>query len=923
MIKNVYLLTSLLFLYLGVIGGASAASLKQITAAEAQISFKDEFLSVTEDAGFAHVTLRLQNSTTASVDLVLKGAPFSTTAATDVNFTRKTLQFNASSAGTRTISISISNDELAEQDEYFVLSLENFKGITIQGKPSITVYIRDNDRQAPQPSPDVQLAYVSSFKPNSTEGSTTEIVVHDPASQRLFMTSAIQDRLDIADFSNPAAIKLIKSIDMSPYGGITSVAVRNGVVAVASPNADEQQNGSVVFFNTNGDFQKKVTVGALPDMITFTPDGKKILTANEGQPNDEYTLDPEGSISIIDISGGLVSVNQSKVITLLFTGFNAKEAALLATGVRKTKTTSTLSQDFEPEYITVAPDSKKAWATLQENNAMAEINLETNKIKAVWAFGTKDFSTSGNGFDASDKSEVVHLANYPVKSFFLPDGVANFKTNNRTYLITANEGDEKEYAGLNERTTVGAVTLDPVKFPNAAELQQDYNLGRLRITNLQGDTDKDGDYDELYMPGARSFSIWDAATKTLVYDSKDDFEFITSTDPRVAPIFNADNEENDFKGRSRAKGPEPEGVTVATIKDKTYAFITLERIGGVMVYDVTDPQQVKFVDYKNNRSLTEFAGDHGPEGIIYIAAQNSPDKKNYVAVANEISGTISVYELKENTTPRQFANFSPRQGLPGTNVVITDKGLASAKSVQFNGVRAAFKIRSNTELVAIVPPAATTGFITLETANEKLVSDQKFTVRQPTIRFFAPEFGEAGSKVVLLGDHLETTQEVYFNGVKAENFNLYFGSLIIAEVPQEATTGKISVVLTGGGKAESETDFIIVPSFTKPAAQPLADNKINLGGASPVVAYPNPFSSGITIRVQLPKQEAAKLIIYSESGQVVKEIDFKIVTPGTSSFTWDGTDKQQIPVKAGLYLYQLIQGNYIQTGRWIKTELAK
>ncbi|RDC61833.1 choice-of-anchor I family protein [Adhaeribacter pallidiroseus] len=918
--KNLFItLYGLLLFFLGVTGPTSLLAMQP--SPMPQISFKDEYLSVKETKGSVQITLLLQNPGVASVDLVLKGAPFSTTDATDVNFTRQTLHFTSNSNATQTITIPLRNDAIREMDEYFVLSLENLKNISLAGKPYLTVYIKDNERQGPHASKELELEYISSFKPNSTEGSTTEIVVHDPATQRLFMTSAIQNRLDIADFSNPAAVKLIKSIDMTPYGGITSVAVKNGVVAVASPNADEQKNGSVVFFSTNGDFKQKVTVGALPDMITFTPDGKKILTANEGQPNDEYTVDPEGSISIIDISGGLAGVNQSKVNTLLFTGFNAKEASLLAAGVRKTKATSTLSRDFEPEYVTVAADSKKAWVTLQENNAMAEINLENKTITSVWAFGTKDFSLFGNGFDASDKSKEVHLANYPVKSFYLPDAVANFKINNKTYLVTANEGDEKEYEGLNERTTVGDVVLDPVKFPNAAELQQDYNLGRLRITNLQGDPDNDGDQDELYMVGARSFSIWDAATKTLVYDSKDNFEFITATDPSVAPIFNADNEDNDFKGRSRAKGPEPEGITIATIKNKTYAFITLERIGGVMVYDVTNPNKVKFIDYKNNRSLTEFAGDHGPEGIIYISEQDSPDQKNYIAVANEISGTIILYGLKENPPARTLVSFAPQKGLPGVTVTLTDKGLGTTTQVLFNGQEAKFKILSDTEVLATVPASATTGPITLKTAGGTVVSSKDFTVLQPTMSFFAPEFGAVGSKVVLWGEHLGTTQEVYFNGVKAADFNVYFGALVIAEVPENATSGKISVLLAGGGKATSDADFIVVPAFTDPvvaSSEPEKSIQENNSIATKPIAFPNPFSGALTIQVQVTQQAAVTISIYSNADQKVKELDFGMLKAGQHRLSWDGTDTNQAPVKPGLYLYQVHQNNQVQTGRILK-----
>ncbi|MBX2896233.1 MAG: choice-of-anchor I family protein [Cyclobacteriaceae bacterium] len=618
------------------------------------ISFDKKFVSVLEDAGSLAVKIKIQNPATSSVELVVKGAPFSTATPNDFTLTSQTLSFDGTSSLEHTITIPILNDNAPEQDEYFVLSLENPSGAVITGGNYMTIFIKDNDRIAPIPNKEIELSYVTSFDPGS---STAEIVVHDPASQRLFVISSAQDRLDIADFSDPTAIMLLKSIDMSPYGGITSVATKNGIVAVASPNVNEQQNGSVVFFNSNGDFQKQVTVGVLPDMIVFSPDGTKVMTANEGQPNDAYTVDPEGSVSIIDIAGGISNLDQSKVTTLLFDGFNSQEATLRAAGVRKLKSTSTLSQDFEPEFITITPDSRTAWVTLQENNAIAEINIETKSITNVWAMGKKDYNAFGNGFDASDNSGIVTIANWPVKAFYIPDAIANYSVGGTQYLVTANEGDEKEYGGLNERTTVGAVTLDPTIFPHAAVLKENHNLGRLRMSNLSGDTDGDGDYDEINVVGARSFTIWNAATKTKVYDSGDDFERYTASEPSVAAIFNADNESNTFKSRSRAKGPEPEGLTLASINGKTYAFIALERVGGVMVYDITNPNDVKFVDYKNSRSLSAFEGDHGPEGIIYIAPENSPNGKAYIAVANEISGTVSLFEITPTPKRDQTITF--------------------------------------------------------------------------------------------------------------------------------------------------------------------------------------------------------------------------------------------------------------------------
>ncbi len=609
------------------------------------IGFEKQFMVVSESDAAIEVRINLVSPSIASADLVFKSAPYSTASSADITYTTQTLSFTGTSANTQTITIPIVNDNEDEQDEYIVLSLENLAGCTLTGDQFITIYITDNDRIAPLATQEIELSHIQSFKPG-TAGSSCEIVVHDPVSQRLFMTSAIEGRFDIADFSNPSAVTLIKSVDMSTYGGVTSVDVKNGIVAVASPDANEQLNGSVVFFDVSGNFLKQVTVGALPDMVVFSPDGNKVLTANEGQPNLAYTVDPEGSVSVIDISGGINNLTQANVTTLLFDSFNAQEEALISSGVRKLKLTSTLSQDFEPEFITVSEDSKKAWVTLQENNAIAEINLENTSIASVWALGTKDYNAMGNGFDASDKSNIPLIANWPVKAFFIPDAVASYSVGGTNYIVMANEGDEKEYDNFEERTTVGAsgVVLDPAIYPHASVLKKDHNLGRLRITNLNG-RDSSGIYNQLYVVGSRSFSIFNADSKAIVYDSGDDFERITSADPSVSPIFNADNEDNVLKGRSRAKGPEPEGITIAHIADKVYAFITLERVGGVMVYNITDPSNVTFVDYKNTRSILEYSGDQAPEGVIFISGDNSPNGKSYIVVSNEISGTVSIFEL--------------------------------------------------------------------------------------------------------------------------------------------------------------------------------------------------------------------------------------------------------------------------------------
>ena len=651
------------------------------TTANPSISFASNFITINENQGTLSLVLNIANPATSLVDLVVKSAPFSTADNADFTLASQTIFITESSPATLTINIPIIDDSLEEQHaEYFVLSLESASGISISGTPTTTIYIVDNDSQAPIPSNQIELNYIGSFDPSGASTSTCEIVVHDPTSQRLFTTSAVAGYLDIIDFSNPTNPSVISSVNINPYGGVTSVAVKNGIVAVASPNADETLNGSIVFFNNNGTFLNQVTVGALPDMITFSPDGTKVMTANEGQPNTDYSIDPEGSVSIVDISGGIASLSQSNVTTLLFTAYNTQEATLIASGVRKLKSTSTLSQDFEPEYITISADSQKAWVTLQENNAIAEINLTNNTISDVWALGTKDISLPGNGFDVSDNNGQVLIANWPIQAYFIPDGVASYTVGGTTFLVTANEGDEKEYTGFTERVAVGAgaYTLDTTNFPNASVLKQNHNLGRFRATNLNGNTDADAQFETIHCVGTRSFSIFNTTTKQIVFDSGDDFERYTAAN--LPTLFNADHEDNTPKGRSRAKGPEPEGVTIAQIATETFAFVSLERVGGVMVYNITNPNNPVFVDYKNSRSTSAYSGDHGPEGITYIAPENSATGLGYILVANEISGTITIYEVDENTLSNPDFNAEPK------TFVIFPNPASNSELVYFNRV---------------------------------------------------------------------------------------------------------------------------------------------------------------------------------------------------------------------------------------------
>ena len=492
----------------------------------------------------------------------------------------------------------------------------------------------------------VQLRVLGSYATGVYDEGAAEIAAHDPLTQRLFVVNGSASAIDVLSIADPANPFLLFSIDLTPYGDqANSVDVYNGLIAAAVQANVKTDPGKAVFFDADGNFLRSVPVGALPDMITFTPNGEKVLVANEGEPNDDYTVDPEGSVSIIDLRSGVPNA------TVKTAGFAQFKKSALDSTIRIFGPGASVAQDLEPEYIAVSHNSKTAWVTLQENNAVGILDLESCEFTKLVGLGFKDYSISKNKLDASDRDNAVNIANWPVFGMFQPDAIAAFKYRNETFLITANEGDARDYDAFTEEVRIGSssVVLDSSVFPNAAFLKMNTNLGRLNITNTLGDFDNDGDYDALYTFGARSFSIW-TADGEQIYDSGEDIEQITAA---AYPMnFNAGNTTNARDDRSDNKGPEPEGVTTGQAFGRNYAFIGLERIGGVLVYDVTNPYAPEFVQYINNRNFmaatdTAAAGDLGPEGLHFIPDNDSPNGLPLLVVANEISGTTTVYEFSK------------------------------------------------------------------------------------------------------------------------------------------------------------------------------------------------------------------------------------------------------------------------------------
>jgi len=485
--------------------------------------------------------------------------------------------------------------------EKYSLKLEMTDISNLQFKLTEMIPVSDENETPEPPSTTIVLNKISTSLTGIFNESAAEISAFDPVTKRLFVVNANSGRIDI------------------------------------------------------------LSVGSLPDMVTFTKDGKYVLVANEGEPNGDYSVDPEGSVGVIDISGG---VDSATVKIASFTAFNDEVAKLKAQGLNIYGPGATLAKDMEPEYIAVSADSTRAWVTCQENNAIAEVDIATATIVAIYPLGYKDHSVPGNGMDVSNKDNAIHIATWPVLGMYQPDSIAAYSVKGQTYLVTANEGDSRDYDAFSEEARIKEITLDPTAFPTAAALQLDENLGRLKITTTLGDSDGDGDYDKLYTYGARSFSIWKptASGMQLVFDSGDQFEQKIAA--LIPELFNASNDSNEFDDRSDDKGPEPEGVTVGDINGRTYAFIGLERVGGIMVYDITNPEAPQFVSYEANRILTGdpeagTAGDLGPEGLLFIPADESTMGLPQLMVTNEVSGSTTMYQIaSQQKEKRTFAVLS-------------------------------------------------------------------------------------------------------------------------------------------------------------------------------------------------------------------------------------------------------------------------
>ncbi|SFF37027.1 S-layer homology domain-containing protein [Paenibacillus catalpae] len=681
----------------------------------------------------------------------------------------------------------------------------------------------------------LSIEKIGSFSLGQTDedGGVAEIVKYNKDNNKFYLVngSGNPPSLEIIGLGNATGTlvteKTVKVEELSEehgafnYGDLTSVDINTTTkrIAISVQDEDALMPGKIIVLDYDGNYVTEYDAGVQPDMIKFTSDGRYILTADEAEPR-EVTKDAKGSVTIVD--------TVAKTSTPVF--FDNPDVIEDGVHIRGdvTKETSEFpgtkkdaEYDFEPEYIALSGDSKTAYVTLQENNAIAVVDIATLKVTAVKDLGFKDFNEVANALDVQGNS-AIQLETVPFKGMYMPDGMASYTVNGKTYLFTANEGDASEFR--TNASTVGAVK---------GRLNQNsaaYNFLKDTTAYDKVEVAADMGNDAIYMYGGRSFSVWDAATMDQVYDSGNDFETITAK--RVPEFFNVSNSKIKMDDRSTKKGPEPEDIKVGKVGNRELAFIGLERTGGFMTYDVTNPEHPEFANYTNTRvykgsdNNVNLDTDTGPEGIEFIPASDSPTGQPLLLVAYEVGGKVGVYQL--NVTKVSLAQKSLSLTAGGAS------GQLSATVAPAEGSSNQVVWSSSDSTIAAVdqsgkvtPLKAGTAIITVTSADGYAVAESTVTVAAAPVVVTPDQPSSGGSgggnttiidsdahvvtKVDATTDgsgksHANVTTSLFSSALKKlrnESATGQAGSLTVSAVP-DRTANEAAVVFEKGTFAEAK-----------------------------------------------------------------------------------------------------------------------
>lgn len=564
----------------------------------------------------------------------------------------------------------------------------------------------------------------------SAEGGSAEITAYNAVNGFAYSVNGVKGTLDCVNMKNLKNSSKVETLvgtelkaaelaenagDGFVYGDMTSVAVSpdGKTLAVAMQDVDYTKPGRVLFFACNKDgsltYSGIAAAGVQPDMVTFTEDGAKVLTADEGEPRQGYSaagaVDPKGSVTVID-------AQTKSATTVDFSAFDAKRSELTSVGIVLKKNTAP-SVDLEPEYIAVS--GNKAYVALQEANAVAVLNIDTLQFENIFSLGFEDHSKVAIDLNKSDgKYNPKTYEN--IKGIRMPDGISTATINGETYLLTANEGDSRAWpAGVETDVNEIKSKTSPVNSIKTGGKVTWFDVSQ--YDGLVAGTD--------YIFGGRSFTVFKVTANGLeeVFDSGSDFEKITAQ--TVPDYFNCSNDTIEVEDRSGKKGPEPENLTVGTIDGHTYVFVGLERTGGVMIYDITDPANATFKNYFNSRDYSaDIKDDVSPEGLTFVSADKNKSGAPVLIISNEVSGTVSVMAMDADTTPPEILNVENGKTYYVTKKVVAYNDDESPVTVTLNGepVEESFFLPGNCKATYTISAKDSVGNETVYTVYMKPIS---------------------------------------------------------------------------------------------------------------------------------------------------------------------------------------------------------
>lgn len=252
-----------------------------------------------------------------------------------------------------------------------------------------------------------------------------EIPAHVPGTNLLLVTNG--GSLSFLDISDLTDIKRAREdLDLSPYGEPTSVTVRpDGRVAAIAIRSEAP--GVVLSISTAPDslghtIGKPVTVGHVPDALRFTPDGKMVIVAGEGEPIKKGNF--PGTLAFISIAED---------------GTPALDTLLTLSDKTHPELASQSADGIEPEYVAISPDSRTAYVVCQENNLVLVADVPERNIADVWDLGVSDVRPA-----YTDSSKPLDQFQ-DFRGRREPDGIA--LTPDGKFLLTANEGDTSNTPG--------------------------------------------------------------------------------------------------------------------------------------------------------------------------------------------------------------------------------------------------------------------------------------------------------------------------------------------------------------------------------------------------------------------------------------------------------------------------------------------